>query len=80
MTHLLIVLAVIAGYGLFVLVKPDKSCGRCGGWGHRQGRRRHSACPKCQGTGRAFWPGARLVHTGAAAAIRYLRERMEGER
>jgi DnaJ-class molecular chaperone len=75
-THLLIALAVAAGYVVFLLARPHRKCRRCGGWGSR-GKRR-AACPKCGGTGTRFRAGAPLVHRGAAAAIRYIRERMEG--
>lgn len=79
MTHLLMLLAAVAGYGLFVLVSPTGSCRKCSGWGARTGRRRKvSACGRCQATGRTFRPGARLVHRGAALAIRAVRERQEG--
>jgi DnaJ-class molecular chaperone len=79
-THLLIFLAIVAGYGLFVLVRPAGACRKCSGWGARKGRRRRvSACGRCKGTGKTFRPGARLVHRGAALAIRSMRERREGE-
>lgn len=78
MTHLLIVLAIVAGYGLFALVRPHMSCRKCSGWGSKTKRRRTSACGKCSGTGKTFRPGARLVHRGAALAIRSIRERQEG--
>jgi DnaJ-class molecular chaperone len=78
-THLLVFLAIAAGYALFVLVRPAGSCRKCSGWGARAGRRRKvSACGRCGGTGRTFRPGARLVHRGAAAAIRAVRDRQEG--
>lgn len=73
-------LAALAVYALFVLVKPDRACPKCSGWGQGARRRRSRACPKCKATGRTFRPGARLVHKGAAAAIRHLRERREGGR
>jgi DnaJ-class molecular chaperone len=73
-------LAAVAGYGLFVLVRPTGACRKCSGWGARKGRRRKvSACSRCSGTGKAFRPAARLVHRGAALAIRTIRERQEGE-
>ena len=72
MTHVLLALAGLAGYALFLLVKPEKTCRSCSGWGAR-GRRR-SACARCGGTGKRFRPGARLVHWGAAAAYRYARD------
>jgi DnaJ-class molecular chaperone len=77
-THLLMFLAVVAGYGLFVLIRPTGSCRKCSGWGSKTKRRRVSACGKCSGTGKTFRPGARLVHRGAALAIRSIRERQEG--
>jgi DnaJ-class molecular chaperone len=74
------ILAIVAGYGLFALVRPTGSCRKCSGWGARKGRRRKvSACGRCSGTGKTFRPGARLVHRGAALAIRTVRERMEGD-
>ena len=82
MTQVLIVLALIAGYAVFLLVRPDKTCRACSGWGAR-GRRR-SACTRCGATGKRFRVGARLVHWGAAAAYRYARDyarkRMEASR
>lgn len=78
MTYLLMFLAIVAGYGLFTLVRPHKPCRKCSGWGSRTRRRTVSACGRCQGTGHVFRPGARLVHRGAALAIRTVRERGEG--
>ena len=77
MTHLLVILAAIVLYAGFVLVKPDRNCPKCNGWGQRRKRRRPRACPRCKATGRAFWPGARLVHKGVAAAYRQVRAWME---
>ena len=79
MTLLLIVLAVLTGYALFVLVTPATACRACRGWGihaRRQatrGRRwrRRPDCRRCGGTGLRFRPGARLVHLAAAALIRH---------
>ena len=82
MTQVLLALGAAAGYGVFLLVKPEKTCRSCRGWGAR-GRRR-SACARCGGTGKRFRLGARLVHWGAAAAYRYARDyarkRMEASR
>lgn len=80
MTQVLILLAALAAYAVFVLVKPDRSCPKCSGWGQKPKRRKPRACGRCKGTGRAFWPGARLVHKGVAAGIRHVRERMEADR
>jgi DnaJ-class molecular chaperone len=74
-TQVLLILGATAGYALFLLVKPEKTCRSCRGWGAK-GRRR-SACTRCGGTGKRFRPGARLVHRGAAEAYRYARKRME---
>ena len=77
MTQVLLVLGVTAGYALFLLVRPEKTCRSCRGWGAK-GRRR-SYCTRCGGTGKRFRLGARLVHRGAAEAYRYARRRMERE-
>jgi hypothetical protein len=74
--HVLAVLAIAAVYGLYALVKPEKTCRRCCGWGAK-GKRRAS-CKRCGGTGTCFRFGAPLVHRGAALARRYLRERRDG--
>jgi hypothetical protein len=54
--QVLIVLAVIAGLIVFVLVSPTKPC-RCAG-----------QCGRCQGTGRRFRIGARLVRRAIVQA------------
>lgn len=77
-TQILIALAVLGVYVLFVAAVPARSCPRCSGWGAKTKRRKPRACGRCQGTGTTFRPGARLVHKGAAQVIRYLRERSEG--
>lgn len=79
MNQILIALAITAGYGLFVLVRPMMGCRKCSGWGQRTRRRRVSACGRCQGTGRQFRPGARLIHKGAGLGLRQWRERSERE-
>jgi len=78
-TAILIILAAVAVYAVFVLVKPDKACGKCSGWGLKTRRRRSKACSRCKGTGKQFRLGARLVHGGAAQAMKYMRERREGD-
>jgi DnaJ-class molecular chaperone len=77
-TQVLIALAAIAGYAVFLLIRPDKTCRACAGWGAK-GRRR-SFCRRCGGTGRRFRRGARLVHYAAAEGYRYLRTRKEVNR
>ena len=81
MHDLLAGLAVLAAYGLLVLVKPKMGCRKCSGNGSRKrlGRAR-SACGRCQGTGRQFRPGARIVHAGAVLATDSIRERIERRR
>ncbi len=76
MSQVLIVLALAAGYTLFLFIRPTRTCRRCRGWGAK-GRRR-SYCTRCGGTGRRFRLGARLVHRGAAGAYRYARNRIGG--
>jgi DnaJ-class molecular chaperone len=76
-SHILIVLALLAGYALFLLIKPEKACRRCSGWGARGKRRTY--CSRCQGTGKRFRLGARLVHRAAAQGYRYLRTRNQKE-
>ena len=76
---ILFLLAALAAWSLFVLVKPTGQCRKCGGWGNQRKRRRNRACSRCQGTGRAFRPAARLVHRGAALGLRQWRERSERE-
>ena len=71
MIHVLVILALVPAYAVFLLVKPDKQCRSCRGWGAK-GRRR-AACSRCGGTGKRFRIGARLVHHGAAEAYRYAR-------
>ena len=78
MTHVLVVLALIAAYIVFVLVRPQKPCRRCRGWGVK-GRRRRS-CPRCQGTGTHFRLGAPLIHRGKALVLRYLIEQARERR
>ena len=54
MTQFLIVLGLLAAYGLFTIVSPTKACGACQ-------RYRGRPCPRCKGTGRRFRIGARGV-------------------
>jgi hypothetical protein len=59
----LAILGALALYGLVVFVKPDHACG-CSG-----------RCSRCKGTGRRFWPGARLVRAAAMLAHEEARKR-----
>jgi hypothetical protein len=67
---ILIALGLLAGYALLVLASPTTACRSCA-------RYRGRPCPRCQGTGRRFRPGARLVHRGAARAHRQARRRTD---
>jgi len=69
LTHVLIAIAVVTGYGLFALARPSGTCWRC--FGARSLRPRAAKgrkppkprpCPVCKGQGWAPTPGARLVH------------------
>ena len=40
MDHLLVILALLGGYAVFVLAKADRACRKCSGWGHKAKRRR----------------------------------------
>lgn len=81
MTQVLYVLAVVAGYVVFVLARPQRRCRRCSGWGSKGlRRRRRAACSRCGGSGVRFRLGAPLVHRGKALIIRRVRERMEDGR
>lgn len=73
MIQFLIVLGLVAAYGLFTLVSPTKACGACQ-------RYRGRPCPRCKGTGRRFRIGARLVHRGAVKARRQARVRRVSRR
>jgi hypothetical protein len=79
MERVLAGLVLLAGYAAFVAVRPKRRCPKCSGNGSRQGRRARSACGKCGATGRAFRPGARLVHAGIVLAVDTMRERREGD-
>jgi DnaJ-class molecular chaperone len=72
-------LLIIVAYVIFLLIKPEKGCGKCSGWGQRHTgiRRRTSACGQCQGTGKQLRVGAQLVHGGMVLAIESIREAIE---
>jgi ribosomal protein S27AE len=81
MERVLIGLGLLAGYAVLVTVKPKRRCPKCSGNGSRKGRRSaRSACGKCGATGRAFMPGARLVHAGAVLAVDTVREHIKQRR
>ena len=64
MLHVVLaILGALALYALFVFVKPDHACG-CSG-----------RCRRCEGTGRRFWPGARIIRAGAMLVHEEARKR-----
>jgi hypothetical protein len=64
----ILILAVVIGaplYAVFCLIRPTKSCRRCGGWGSKPSRRRHAQrrhCRRCDGTGKRFRIPARIAY------------------
>jgi hypothetical protein len=81
MHDVLLGLAALTGYATFVLISPRTGCRKCSASGSRKRRgRARSACGRCQGTGRQFRPGARLVHSGAVLAADAIREQLERRR
>ena len=75
MHDVLLGVAALAACVVFVLISPKMGCRKCGASGSRKRRGRpRSACGRCQGTGRQFRPGARLVHRGAVLAVDTVRE------
>ena len=73
----ILIVAVLIGLPLYVafcLVRPTKSCRRCGGWGSKPGRRRRSQrrqCRRCDGTGERFRVPARIVYRVRGAMRRH---------
>lgn len=74
--HVFAIPVIALIWALYVLIWPHKQCRWCSGWGSKR-RRKRSACSHCQGTGLRFRLSARLVHRGAALAVRTVRERRE---
>jgi hypothetical protein len=73
----ILTLAIVAGlplYTVFCLIRPTKSCGRCGGWGSKAARRRRAPrrqCRRCDGTGKRFRVGARIAYGIRGAGRRH---------
>jgi hypothetical protein len=63
--HVLVVLALVVIWGLFLLVFPTKAC-RCAG-----------RCPRCKGTGRRFRLGARHMRKALLALRKEWKKRNE---
>lgn len=63
-----LIMAALIGlplYTAFCLIRPTKSCRRCGGWGSKPARRRRADrrhCRRCDGTGKRFRRPAQLVY------------------
>ena len=72
-----LIVATLIGLPLYVafcLIRPTKSCRRCGGWGSKPGRRPRSQrrhCHRCDGTGKRFRMGARLAYAVRGAMRRH---------
>ena len=75
MTNL--ILAAVIGLPLYVafcLIRPTKSCRRCGGWGSKPSRRRRDPrrhCRRCDGTGKRFRVPARIAYRVRGAMRRH---------
>jgi len=67
MDHVLVVLAVIVIWLLFVTFSPTRACSACAG--HR------GPCPRCKGTGLRFRLGARTVRRALFALRKAWEER-----
>lgn len=75
MTNLILALVIgLPLYTAFCLIRPTKSCRRCGGWGSKPGRRRRSArrhCRRCDATGKRFRVPARIIYRIIGAKRRH---------
>lgn len=73
----ILILAVAAGlplYTAFCLIRPTKSCRRCGGWGSKPSRRRRAQrrhCRRCDGTGKRFRVPSRIAYRVRGAMRRH---------
>jgi hypothetical protein len=74
--HLLIVLALAAGWLLLCMFKPARPCRKCSALGHRK----RKACPRCKGTGRQFRLGAPFAHRLKLMTFAAVRDRIEHAR
>ena len=72
-----LILALMIGlplYAAFCLIRPTKTCRRCGGWGSKPGRRRRAErrhCRRCDGTGKRFRVAARVIYRIRGAMRRH---------
>jgi hypothetical protein len=73
----ILILAAVIGlplYTAFCLIRPTKSCRRCGGWGSKAARRRRAPrrqCRRCDGTGKRFRVPARIAYRIRGAKRRH---------
>jgi hypothetical protein len=67
MDHVLVVLAVIVAWLLFVTLSPARACPACA--------RHRGPCPRCKGTGLRFRLGARTVRRALSALWKAWEER-----
>ena len=78
LTHVLVAIAVVTGWALFVLVSPITRCHRCRGKAiiRTRIRKRIRSCPRCRGSRRQYRLGATLVHRLAEPATDALKQRI----
>jgi len=73
----ILILAAVIGlplYTAFCLIRPTKSCRRCGGWGSKAARRRQAPrrqCRRCDGTGKRFRVPAQIAYRVRGAKRRH---------
>lgn len=73
----ILILAAVIGlplYAAFCLIRPTKSCRRCGGWGSKPSRRHRASrrhCHRCDGTGKRFRVPARIAYRVRGAKRRH---------
>ena len=77
-SHVLIAIAAVILWALFVLASPITRCRRCHGKAiiRTRIRKRIRACPRCRGSRRQYRRGATLVHRLAEPARDALKQRI----
>jgi len=78
LTHVLIAIAVVIGWALFVLISPITRCHRCDGKRIVRAAITHRirVCPRCRGSRRQYRLGAQLVHQLASPAREHLQRQI----
>lgn len=78
LTHVLIAIAALVLWGLFVLASPITRCHRCHGKAiiRTRFRKKIRSCPRCRGSRRQYRLGATLVHRIAEPATDALKQRI----